>query len=79
MNEDKKEPIFIDVIGQDCPFPLIEMRKAILKAKRGDTIIIKGDHLNSRKEIPMGAKAMGCKVMRNEIDDNGIWTIEIKK
>ncbi|MCD6580113.1 sulfurtransferase TusA family protein [bacterium] len=79
MNEEKRETILVDVIGQTCPFPLIEMRKAILKAKKGDIIIIRGDHPQSQHEIPMGAKAMDCEIIKNEIDDKGVWTIEIKK
>lgn len=79
MNEEGKGSIIVDVIGQDCPFPLIEMRKAILKARKGDIIIITGDHPQSQKEIPMGAKAMDCEVLKNEIDKHGIWRIAIKK
>ncbi len=69
--------IEVDVIGKSCPHPLIHMRKAIMKASEGDTVIIKVDHEQSRDEIPWGAASMGCKVEKDTIDDAGIWTIII--
>lgn len=51
----------IDVRGQTCPVPLVETRKAIMKAARGDTIRIVGTHPSSMQEIPMAAKAFGLR------------------
>jgi tRNA 2-thiouridine synthesizing protein A len=68
--------IKVDVRGETCPVPLVEMRKAVKKAASGDTIEIVGTNAASKKEIPMAADALELKVLSIEgTDDN--WTIKI--
>lgn len=70
--------IKIDVIGETCPIPLVETRKALRRASTGDTIIITGNHPSSKREIPMAVEATGLTI--SEIKEEGeIWTITIKK
>ncbi|KNZ41910.1 SirA family protein [Acetobacterium bakii] len=70
--------IHVDVRGETCPVPLVEMRKAVRKAEQGDIIEITGDNPASKKEIPMAADALSLKVV--SIDENEkVWKIKILK
>lgn len=69
--------IKVGVVGQTCPVPLVETRKAIRRATPGDVIEVTGTHPASKKEIPMAAKAMGFEVLEvREVE--GKWTIRIQ-
>ena len=68
----------ISTIGMNCPKPLIETRKALRKIKKGQILIVEGDHEVSKKEIPQAIKDTGDEVLSvDEKDDH--WTIKIKK
>ena len=70
--------IKVDCVGQNCPVPLVETRKALRKASTGDVIEVTGTHPSSKKEIPMAARAMGLEVI--DITEEGDrWTIRIKR
>ena len=45
--------INVDSTGETCPIPLVEARKALRRAERGDIVEIRGTHPASKKEIPM--------------------------
>ncbi len=70
--------IFVNVRGETCPVPLVEMRKALRRAQEGDVIEIVGTHPASQKEIPMAVEALGLELMAVEgaPDD---WTIRIRR
>jgi len=70
--------IKVDCVGQNCPVPLVETRKALRKAAPGDVIEVTGTHPSSKKEIPMAAKAMGPEVI-DITEDGDRWTIRIKR
>jgi TusA-related sulfurtransferase len=70
--------IKIDCINETCPVPLVETRKALRKASAGDVIEVRGTHQSSKKEIPMAVESMGFELL-NTKEDNGIWTIRIRK
>ena len=72
------EPIVVDCIKETCPVPLIETRKAINSAKKGQVIEVIGTHPASKKEIPMAVEAMGLKLL-GITEDNGVWKIRIQK
>jgi len=72
-----KNVLKIDVVGQTCPVPLVEARKAIRKAKPGDIIEITGTHPSSKKEIPMAVESMGLELV-SVMEKDGKWTIQIK-
>jgi len=68
----------IDVRGQTCPVPLVEMRKALRKANAGDVIEIVGTHPASKKEIPMAAQALEVEILSEE-QSGDVWTIRLQK
>ena len=70
--------IKIDCTGETCPVPLVETRKALRKADKGDIVEITGTHVASKKEIPMAVKALGLKLLEVSEDGN-TWKIRIKK
>ncbi len=70
--------IKIDVRGQTCPVPLVEMRKALKKAQPGDIIQVVGTHPASKVEIPMAVDALGLSLI--DISEEGnVWTIMIQR
>ena len=70
--------IQVDVRGQTCPIPLVEMRKALRKASAGDVVQVQGTHPASMKEIPMAAEALGLIVLGVEGAETD-WTIRIQR
>lgn len=70
--------IKIDVKGETCPVPLVEVRKALKKASPGDVVEVTGTHPASKKEIPMAAEALGLEVIDIQ-EKEGIWTIKIRR
>ncbi len=70
--------IKVDVTGETCPVPLVETRKALRKALKGDVVEIKGTHPASKKEIPMAARALGLELL-DVTEDGNLWKIRIRK
>lgn len=70
--------IKVDVRGETCPIPLVEMRKALRKASDGDLIEIMGTHPASLKEIPMAANALNVKIISEE-QQGEVWIIKLQK
>jgi TusA-related sulfurtransferase len=70
--------IRIDVKGETCPVPLVEVRKALRKASPGDIVEVTGTHSASKKEIPMAVEALGLELMDIE-EENGVWKIKIRR
>jgi tRNA 2-thiouridine synthesizing protein A len=70
--------IKVDCVGETCPIPLVETRKALRKAEKGDVVEVTGTHPASKKEIPMAAEAMGLEILGIE-DDGQKWTIKLRK
>jgi tRNA 2-thiouridine synthesizing protein A len=70
--------IRVDCIGETCPVPLVETRKALRKAAPGDIVEVVGSHPSSRKEIPMAVRALGLELL--EVKEEGQnWRIRIRK
>ena len=70
--------IKVDCIGETCPVPLVETRKALRKAKEGDIVEVVGTHPSSKKEIPMAVKALGLELIDIQEKD-GVWKIKIRR
>ena len=70
--------ITVDVRGETCPVPLVEMRKALRRAEPGDVIQVLGTHPASKKEIPMAVEALRLKLLGVEGTDNN-WKIRIQR
>ncbi len=67
----------IDVLGETCPVPLVETRKAIRKASPGDIIEVTGNHPESKEEIPMAVDELDLELLG--IQEKGEkWKIRIK-
>jgi len=66
-------------MGETCPIPLVETRKAIRKAQPGDIIEVTGDHPASKKEIPMAVREMGLELLEVKDVAGGTWTIRIRR
>ena len=77
MVESQLKAVKVDVVGETCPVPLVEARKAIRKAKPGDIIEITGTHEVSKKEIPMAVESMGLELL-DLTEDGNKWTIRIR-
>jgi len=70
--------IKVDVRGETCPVPLVEMRKALRRAAPGDLIEILGTHPASKKEIPMAVEALQLELVAVEGTDTD-WVIRIRR
>ncbi len=70
--------IKIDCVGETCPVPLVETRKALRKAEEGDIIEVIGTHPASKKEIPMAVKALGLELIDTQ-EEGGVWRIRIRR
>jgi tRNA 2-thiouridine synthesizing protein A len=68
----------VNCVGETCPVPLVETRKALRKAKEGDIVEVTGTHPASKKEIPMAVKALGLKLLSVE-EAGGVWKIRIQR
>ena len=71
--------IKVNCLGETCPIPLVETRKAIRKASPGDIIEVTGNHPTSKREIPMAVKEMGLELLEVKEGDNGVWTIKLRR
>ena len=79
MNMSIKTDIVVDVVGETCPIPLVEMRKAVMKSQKGQIIEVQGTHSASRKEIPMAVDSLGLVILDEKIDEKGVWHIRIRR
>ncbi len=70
--------INVDCRGETCPVPLVEVRKALRRAKPGDIVQVVGSHPASKKEIPMAVEALKLELLSVEGTDTD-WTIRIKR
>jgi TusA-related sulfurtransferase len=70
--------IKVDCTGMNCPTPLVETRKALRKAAKGDIVEVSGDHPASKKEIPMAVASLGQELLEVK-EDGKNWHIRIKK
>ncbi len=68
----------VDVRGETCPVPLVEMRKAVRRAAPGDVVHVVGTHPASKKEIPMAVDALELELLSVEGTDTD-WTIHIRR
>lgn len=69
----------LDVMGQVCPFPLVEAKDAIEKISAGDELIINFDCTQATESIPRWAAESGYEVTNFEQLGEAAWTITIKK
>lgn len=68
--------IRLDVRGETCPVPLVEVRKALRQASPGDVVEVVGTHPSSKKEIPLAVKALKLELLSVE-EEGDTWKIRI--
>lgn len=66
-------------MGQVCPFPLIEAKKAIEEIQPGDDLVIRFDCTQATESIPRWAAEAGHTVTNFEQLDEAAWTITVRK
>jgi len=71
--------IKVNCMGETCPIPLVETRKAIRRSSPGDIIEVIGSHPTSKREIPMAVEEMGLELLEVKEDSKGVWTIRIRR
>ena len=69
----------LDTIGQVCPFPLVEAKRAIGGLRSGDELQIDFDCTQATDSIPAWASAAGHAVTDFRQIDKAIWTITLRK
>jgi tRNA 2-thiouridine synthesizing protein A len=70
--------IRLDVRGETCPVPLVEVRKALRRAAPGDVVEVVGTHPSSKKEIPLAVKALRLELLSLK-EEGDTWTIRIRR
>ena len=70
--------IRIDVRGETCPVPLVEVRKALRQAAPGDVVEVVGTHPSSKKEIPLAVRALKLELLSVK-EEGDTWTIRIQR
>ncbi|MBM7713170.1 sulfurtransferase TusA family protein [Siminovitchia sp. FSL H7-0308] len=69
----------LEVMGQVCPFPLVEAKKAIEEIGPGDELVIEFDCTQATESIPRWAAEAGHTVTNFEQIDEAAWTITVQK
>ena len=69
----------LDTIGQVCPFPLVEAKRAIGGLRSGDELQIDFDCTQATDSIPAWASAAGHAVTDFRQIDKATWTITLRK
>lgn len=69
----------LEVMGQVCPFPLIEAKKEIETIQSGDELVINFDCTQATETIPRWAAEAGHSITNFEQIGEAAWTITVKK
>lgn len=75
---DTQVQVRIDVRGETCPVPLVEVRKAVRRASPGDVIEVVGTHPASMREVPMAIEALQLELIAVEGTETD-WTIRFRR
>lgn len=69
----------LSVMGQVCPFPLVEAKQVMEELNSGDKLIIEFDCTQATESIPRWAAENGHKVLNFEQLGSASWTITLEK
>jgi TusA-related sulfurtransferase len=69
----------LEVMGQVCPFPLIEAKKEIEDIGSGDELVINFDCTQATESIPRWAAEEGHTITNYEQLSDAAWTITVQK
>lgn len=69
----------LDVMGQVCPFPLVEAKEKVKTIEVNDELVINFDCTQATESIPRWAAEEGLKINNFEQTGNAEWTITLQK
>lgn len=69
----------LETVGQVCPFPLVEAKKAMEGLPVGDELIIDFDCTQATEAIPEWAAENGYPVTHFDRVGDASWTITVQK
>lgn len=69
----------LEVLGQVCPFPLVEAKRVIEELQSGDELVIDFDCTQATESIPRWAAESGHTVTNFEQLSEASWTITVQK
>lgn len=69
----------LEVMGQVCPFPLIEAKRVIEDVQSGEELLIEFDCTQATESIPRWAAEEGHEVTSFEQLNEATWTITVRK
>lgn len=69
----------LDTLGEVCPFPLVEAKRAIAPLNSGDELQIDFDCTQATDSIPAWAAQNGHTVTDFRQVDAASWTVTVKK
>ncbi|HZW69165.1 MAG TPA: sulfurtransferase TusA family protein [Pseudogracilibacillus sp.] len=69
----------LEVLGQVCPFPLVEAKRVIEELQSGDELVIDFDCTQATESIPRWAAESGHSVTNFEQLSEASWTITVQK
>ncbi len=61
--DDRGEEVVVDVQGEFCPVPIIEMAKAMKKISVGGTVLLRCTDPGAESDIPAWCKATGNEIL----------------
>ena len=70
--------IRLDTVGKACPFPVIELAKALREADLGAVVELRSDDAAAKVDIPVWCR-MQRQTLRAQREDAGVWTFEVEK
>lgn len=76
---ESRADLLVDCRGETCPIPLVEFRKAVMRAKPGEIIEVLGTHGPSKEEIPMAVRSLGLELLGIEEEGDGAWRILVRR
>jgi len=68
----------LDVMGEVCPVPDVDTKRALKKMKSGEILEVLIDYPMSKERIPETVEKMGHEVLEVEEIGNSEWKIYIK-
>jgi TusA-related sulfurtransferase len=68
----------LDVMGEVCPVPDVETKRALKKMKAGEILEVLVDYSMSKERIPETVQKMGHEVLEVEEVGTSEWKIYIK-
>lgn len=69
----------LETVGQVCPFPLIEAKKAMDTLNSGDELVIAFDCTQATESLPEWAAENNYPVTNFERVGDASWTITVQK